>query len=115
MMEKSFGLLFFLKQPKNYKNGPMYLYLRITVDGASKELSTKRMWEPSRWSAEAGKAVGSKEDAKYLNHYLDTLRTKVHEIRRKLMEADIPVTAGGIKQALTGKQDSSRMIIEIFK
>ncbi len=33
MLEKSFGLLFFLKQPKNYKKGPMYIYIKITVNG----------------------------------------------------------------------------------
>ncbi|RKR84464.1 hypothetical protein BDD43_4702 [Mucilaginibacter gracilis] len=44
MLEKSFGLFFFLKQPKNQKSDVRYVYLRITVDGTSKELSTKRVW-----------------------------------------------------------------------
>jgi hypothetical protein len=115
MLEKSFGLLFFLKQPKNYQSGPMYLYLRITVDGVVREISTKRLWESTRWSAEAGRATGSKEDAKALNQYLDTLRTKVHEARRSLLEADTPVTADAIKQLLAGKTEAKRMILEIFQ
>lgn len=32
MLEKSFGLLFFLKQPKTEKRDVRYIYLRITVD-----------------------------------------------------------------------------------
>lgn len=37
MLEKSFGLLFFLKQPRNYVDGAMYIYLRITVDGEARK------------------------------------------------------------------------------
>ena len=46
MLEKSFGLLFFLKQPRNYEGGEMYVYLKITVDGIPKEMSVKRNWDP---------------------------------------------------------------------
>jgi hypothetical protein len=44
MLETSFGLFFFLKQPKNHKTDERYVYLRITVNGISKEISTKRVW-----------------------------------------------------------------------
>ena len=115
MIEKSFGLFFFLKQPKNYTAGPKYVYLRLTVDGAARELSTKRLWEPARWSAEAGRAIGSKEDAKALNQYLDTLRTKAHEARKTLLEANMSITAEALKRVLTGKAENKRMILEIFQ
>src|SRR5688572_8860349 len=115
MMEKSFGLFFFLKQPKNYQTGPKYVYLRLTVDGAARELSTKRLWEPARWSAAAGRATGSKEDAKSLNQYLETLRTKVQEARRSLLEAEKPVTAEALKQVLTGQAEDKRLVLEIFQ
>jgi hypothetical protein len=32
MLEKSFGLLYYLKQAKNQKDEKRYVYLRITVD-----------------------------------------------------------------------------------
>jgi hypothetical protein len=54
MLEKSLGLMFFLKDPKNYEKGGKYIYLRITVDGTSKELSTKREWDPARWHVRSG-------------------------------------------------------------
>lgn len=31
MLEESFGLLFYLKKPKNYSKGQLPIYLRITV------------------------------------------------------------------------------------
>jgi hypothetical protein len=33
MLEKSFGLLFYLKKPKNCEGGPVPVYLRIMVSG----------------------------------------------------------------------------------
>ena len=115
MLEKSFGLLFFLKQPQNYKSGPMYIYMRITVDGTVRELSTKRHWEPSKWNSKAGKAFGIKEDTKTLNTYLDALRTKVYDAKRMLLEAGKPMTAEALKNALSGKDEKGKMILEIFK
>src|SRR5690349_16768878 len=103
MLEKSFGLLFFLKQSKKQKNGAQYIYLRLTVDGISRELSTKRTCEPSRWNSKAGKAFGSKEEVKSLNAYLDTLRSKVLDGKKMLIESDKPVTAESLKNILSGK------------
>jgi len=49
MLEKSFGTFFFLKKPKTENaDGMRYVYLRINVDGISKEVSTKRLWHPAR-------------------------------------------------------------------
>jgi len=33
MLEKSFGLLFFLKQTRNQQQREKFIYLKITVDG----------------------------------------------------------------------------------
>ena len=71
MLDKSFGLHFYLKKPKNYVKGVVPIYLRITVDGLPKELSTKRSCEPSRWNLAAERAAGTKEDTRALNAYLD--------------------------------------------
>ncbi len=66
MLEKSFGIFFFLKKPKiENQDGTRYVYLKITVDGDSEEISTKRLWHPSRWSKESGIAAGKKEDSSF--------------------------------------------------
>ncbi len=67
MLEKSLGLMFYLKRPRNYQGGPVYIYFKITVDGVSKDLSVKRSWEPSRWNSKGNCANSNKEDAKILN------------------------------------------------
>ncbi len=97
MLEKSFGLLFFLKTPKNQKSDERYIYLRITVDGISKELSTKRMWDATKWDQQAGKAKGTKEDAQRLNGYLDVFRAKVYSAKSELMQVGKTITADVLK------------------
>jgi site-specific recombinase XerD len=115
MLEKSFGLLFFLKQSKKNKNGEKYIYLRITVDGIPKELSTKRLWQLSKWNVSAGRAFGNSEEGKTLNSYLDTIYYKALQAKKQLLDRDQEVTAEAIKNILLGVSEKKKMIMEIFK
>ena len=115
MLEKSFGLLFFLKQPKNQKKGIRYVYLRITVDGISKELSTKRTWELDRWNQSSGRATGTKEDTRNLNTYLDALSAKVFQAKGILIEKGNAITAENLKSYVTGRDEGSKLVLVAFK
>ena len=115
MLEKSLGILFYLKKPKQYTSGPMPVYLRITVDGIPKELTTKRECEPDRWNADAQRAKGTKEDVKSLNAVLDSFELKVHDARRKLMDSNTPITSAALKNTLLGVEEKPRMLLEIFQ
>jgi len=115
MLDKSFGLLFYLKKPKNYVKGEAPIYLRITVDGIPKELSVKRSCEVLKWNAHAGRALGTKENVKALNSYLETYQAKVFEAKRKLIESDQLVTASAIKDVLMGVDQRDKMLIRIFE
>lgn len=115
MLEKNFSLLFYLKKPKNYVKGPMPIYLRITVDGGSKEISIGRDCDVDKWNTISGRRFGTTEDAKVLNAYLDTLQTKIYEVRRKLLEKDETITAETLKNTLRGTTEKAKMVMEIFK
>jgi integrase len=115
MLEKSLGLLFFLRNPSPYRKGPKLVFLRITVDGIPKELSLKRSWDKSRWNNHAGRASGTKEDAKSLNVYLDLILAKAHDARTKLIEKNQPITSMAIKEMLTGAAERKRMFLKIFE
>ncbi|MFC3197615.1 Arm DNA-binding domain-containing protein [Parapedobacter deserti] len=52
-MSTNYSLLFYLKKPKNYVGGMKPIYMRITVVGDPKEVSTGRECDPSRWNAKA--------------------------------------------------------------
>ncbi|WP_442780939.1 hypothetical protein [Algoriphagus sp. PAP.12] len=63
------------------KNAERYIYLRITVEGTAKELSTKRLWHSLKWNVSAGRATGKSEASKSLNSYLDTLYYKAMQAK----------------------------------
>ncbi|QJD95928.1 site-specific integrase [Mucilaginibacter robiniae] len=115
MLEKSFGLLFYLKQSKSQKKGPLYIYLKITVDGKSVELSSKRKWESSKWNSAAARATGTKEEARELNRFLDALELQIFQAKRSLVEADREITAQAIKDLLTGNAENRKKILEVFR
>ncbi|WP_025145327.1 site-specific integrase [Pedobacter jeongneungensis] len=115
MLEKSFGLLYYLKKPKNQKKKDRYVYLRVTVDGKSKEVSTKRMWLCDKWNQHTGRALGNKEDARSLNDYLESLTGKIYDAKKLLVDTNRRMTALGIINIISGNGPEHRMIIDIFK
>jgi site-specific recombinase XerD len=115
MLEKSFGLMFFLKQPKNQTETLRSIYVKITVDGKATELSTKRKCELSRWSTAAGRESGNKESTKELNYYLDTLEQMIYQAKRTLNDSDKPVSGQAIKDIITGVTEKQRMILDVFQ
>ena len=115
MLGKNFSLLFFLKKPKNYVSGEMPIYMRITVNGQAKEMTTARHCDPQSWNQKAEKAFGKTEQVKELNNHLTALQVKAFEARRLLIESNKDVTTTAIKNLLTGQGEKSKMILEVFK
>ncbi|HUC79295.1 MAG TPA: site-specific integrase [Flavisolibacter sp.] len=115
MVTKRFSLLFRLKKPVHYVKGNMPIYMRITVDSQRTELSINREFDPDRWNTKAGRASGTKEDARALNAYLTTLQVKVFEVHREMVANGDEISSERLKNKLTGKGDERpRMLLEIF-
>jgi integrase len=115
MLEKSLGLLFYLKKPKDYTAGPVLIYLRITVNGVPKEMSTKRLCDPEKWNGKANRAIGNKEDIKALNAYLDVLQNQVYDARTHLIDRGKIVTALALKNIVSGEDQRQWMLMVLFK
>lgn len=117
VMETSFGLLFYLKKNKTENLSEVPIYLRITIDKNSCEISTKRKCRPEMWHSGAGRVNGKTDYAKSLNTYLDTLQQKVYEAKRRLIELDKVYTAEDIKNNILGrvKKKPKHMLLEVFR
>jgi site-specific recombinase XerD len=114
-MRTTLALLFSLRKPKNYQSGDMPIYLRITVDGQRAELTVSRKWDPERWDAKTGRATGTKADVKSLNAYLEGIQGTIHELHRRMTEADEMTTAETLKNRFTGKIEKARTLIAVFE
>lgn len=115
MIGKNFSLLLYLKKPKNYTQGPIPIYMRISADGRKTEICMSRHCEPELWDSRSQKAIGRKEAPLELNAHLETLRTKVYETRTQLINRNQSVTSAAIKQILTGKQERGKMLLSVFR
>lgn len=113
MIESSFGLTFFLKVPRK-KSNLRYIYLRINVDGIPRETSTKRKWDLTRWDQKAERAVGSKEDAKIINFFLDAIETKINKYRNDLLYAEHSITSQKIIEFVMGRLAPKVKVLEEF-
>jgi site-specific recombinase XerD len=115
MLEKSLGFFFFLKKPKNEKGNLRYVYLRITVDGESVDVATKRKWDSRKWNSGKGAPTGTSQEAATLAAYLTALTVAVYKARTGLINDGNPITADALKAILTGQEAERHTIIGAFK
>ncbi|HEX8378263.1 MAG TPA: site-specific integrase [Pedobacter sp.] len=116
-MNKTFGLLFYVKKTKMIANGTAPVYLRITIDGERADISSKRYINPDKWNANGQKLGGSGEEVRALNSYLKTLEHQVYEAHRNMIEKKLPLTAAGLKNILLKKDEpeKGKMLVPIFE
>ena len=114
-MNTTLSLLFYLKKPKAHTEGAIPVYLRITVNGQRAEVSTSRECLPDRWNSAAGKAIGTKEEVRVLNTYLDAIKAKVYEAHHQLLSIGELITAESIKNKFTGKGEKPQLLVRIFE
>lgn len=114
MQRNYFTVLFFLKKSKLLKNGEAPICMRITVNGKRAEIQIKRSVEIEKWNSGKECAIGKDRKHMELNHYLETVRTKVLQIHRELEQDGKPITADILKCLYYGEGDSPKMLIETF-
>src|SRR5690606_31269327 len=115
IMKTNFSLLFYLKKQKNYTSGLAPVYLRITVNGERAEVTTSRECEPKKWNRQSGRAIGTKENIKSINAFLDNLQADAYEAHRYLHENRRMITAETLKNRMLGKSEKSYMLIALYK
>lgn len=115
MLENSYGLTFFLKSPKKKSDFFRYVYLRVTVDGVPKETSIKKKWDCRRWDQKSERAVGTKEDAREFNHFLDVLVTKINNYKLRLIGREETITSERIIGFVKGDTVSKVKVLEEFE
>lgn len=114
-MNKTFGLLYYLKKSKVNTQGKAPIYLRITIDGKRTEISTKRSIEIEKWNSQSNRAIGRNEAIRELNSYLDILTSKVYQNHRELLEEDKDISAETLKNKILGIEAKERTLITMFK
>ena len=114
MLNTNISITFFLKSSKNMVD-LRFIYLRILVNGIYRELSTKKKWYLSRWDQGNNRAIGTREDARTINKYLDQVIRKIENLTQKLQLNEIPITAQTLINSYNGKSSNSNLILDEFQ
>lgn len=115
MERATFSELFYIKRSKLLKNGEAPIYLRITVNGKSGELSLKRSIDPSKWDMKKNKAKGRGENELEINEYIKSLKGLIYTHQKQLQEEGKKVTATAIINLLSGKKKEESDLLEYFE
>jgi site-specific recombinase XerD len=115
MLQKSYGLTFFLKSPKKKEDMLRYVHVRVTGDGVPKEISIKRKWDMARWDQKLKRATGTKEDARSFNFFLDSLVTKINQFKIDQGNQGNYISARSIIDFVKGEHQSKTKVLEEFQ
>ena len=88
-IQTTFSLLFVIRKHRLLKNGEASIYLRITVNGEVADITTKRSVRPEMWDQRRECSLGKLHRDKELNHYLETLKTRMYQLDVKINILDI--------------------------
>lgn len=114
-METHFSLLFYLKKSKNYIDGPVPIYMRITVNGNQKEITTAKQCKPEQWHARANRLKGNSEIARKINSHLDWLKVKMDDIYDKLTRQGSSITPEAMRNEFIGVKEELHNLLDAFE
>lgn len=114
-MNHKICILFFTRITKNNSEGLVPIYIRITVNGKRIEQASGRFIKRSNWSSRSGRMIGTSAEAKNLNNYLDTIKSRVYSIEREMVLADTEISYQTFKNKWLGVKEKPRLILEVFK
>ncbi|GAA4337858.1 site-specific integrase [Mucilaginibacter gynuensis] len=91
-----------MKRRKRQVGNVHPIYIRITIDGIREEWSTTRKCDISDWDKK-GRVKGTKEEARSINAWLETLNARAYNVRQELYAAGKPFTPTHIRKLMQGE------------
>jgi site-specific recombinase XerD len=115
MKRATFNILFYVKRTKLLKNGDAPVYLRLTLNGDTAEISLKRCIKPTLWDTTRNKAKGASPEAAELNDYITSVRGQLFMHQRELQEAGKQITAKVLLNTFLGVGEKQWSLVELFQ
>lgn len=107
--------LFFIKRSKLLRSGEAAIYLRIKVGATESELSTLKSVKPEMWNSAQQGAIGKSDEARDINRYLEHLKRQLNLFVMQMRDDGKEITARALKNAMTGKDESEKSILTVFR
>lgn len=107
-------LRFFIKKYKAKENSAP-VYVRITVNGRSADISLKRAIDVRCWNESKGKAKGNGDEARTFNNYLEQVRTEISNCQTELRILKKDTSAEAIKKHYCGFTPEERTLMSLIE
>lgn len=115
-MSQNFKILFYLKKGRNHDLKSLPIYVRLTINGERAEWTCQRNWDSTKWNQQTGRAIGSKDDAKCLNQYLDAIQANIFGVQKEYTLRNEPVTATQVRaKVLHQTEEKQHTLIEVYQ
>ncbi|MDR0796454.1 MAG: site-specific integrase [Tannerella sp.] len=111
----TFNLMCYVKKDKVSKEGKLPVCMRITVNKQSVFLSMKSSVAPELWNQAKEQSRGKDRFSQELNHYIESVKSRLYRIHRELEIDGKPITAQTIKDIFMGNntEDKGKTLVEI--
>lgn len=114
VMKNTFRILFFIRKDRINTSGKAPVHVRLTIDGASCQFSTKSEVSVKLWDQKASRAQGRSQEAAQLNSYLDFFKTKLIESYQTISKQADPITPDIVRDKFMGKEEKSNTLLSLF-
>lgn len=94
---QTFSISFFARKKKEQPELAL-LYVRVTVNGKSLEISLKRTVPVIRWNQSAGKMLGASMESQHINKKIDETKNLIYKAQDNLLKQNQIITAHRIKE-----------------
>ncbi|MCC4214385.1 site-specific integrase [Leeuwenhoekiella parthenopeia] len=110
---KTFSISFFIRKTKKSPSKAL-LYVRLTVNGKSKEISLKRELVTDKWNQSQSKVQGSGIEAIQINRKIERVRSKLYDCYDELLNEESFITADTIKNRFLGSDEKHKTLLTIL-
>lgn len=115
MIPKTFKTLFILRKPQN-SSTLSHIYLRVTINGIQKEISTGLKCPKNKWNQNSGRIDSKKEEFQAINIELDLIQQKVFEAKVNIVASEKELTTVSIIDAVLGRNKAKEItLISVFQ
>lgn len=114
-VQSTFNLLFVIRKHRLLKNREAPIYLRITVNGEVADITVKRSVRAEMWDQRRECSLGKLHRDKELNHYLETLKTRLYQVHREFEIDGRQITAKALRDRFYGRDESSKTICDVYR
>ncbi len=111
---QTFSISFFARKKKKQPELAL-LYVRITVNSQSLEISLKRTIPLTRWNQSAGKMLGTSMESQHINKKIDETKTLLYKAYDNLLKQDQVITAHLIKIRFLGTDQKHHTLTQLVE